>query len=138
MHPLVASRPDISGYHGRIIDVSDYGDIGEIFYVTDILITDYSTAYSDFAVFRRPILFYTYDRAAYEATCGCYQSVREFAPGKVCDTFDDLMSALEAHDYEIEKTMEFADKMYSHYDGTRYQTSDAIIENLLLGEAALP
>jgi len=102
-------KPDISKYKSRIIDLTDYPSINDLFYITDILITDYSSVYYEFSVFKRPILFYTYDRLFYESTQGVYMSVKDHAPGKVCNSFEELMEALISQDYEIEKTIAFSE-----------------------------
>ena len=39
-----------------------------------------------------------------------HQDIRENAPGKVCETFDELCEAIENKDFDIEKTEEFADE----------------------------
>ena len=38
-------------------DLSDANDINELFLMSDVLITDYSSVYFDYANLRRPILF---------------------------------------------------------------------------------
>ena len=130
MHPFITERPDIPKiFRTRICDFSDYPDINELFYITDLLITDYSSNYYEFALLKRPVLFYTYDRAFYELTRGVHRSVKDNAPGKVCDTFDQLMTALETKDYEIDKTLTFAREHFGNYDG---HASDRIINQILL------
>ena len=83
----------------------------------------------EYSLMRRPILFYTPDRELYELSRGVHRSVRECAPGKVCDTFDELMEALENQDYEIEKVYRFVEENFSNYDG---HASDKAINRILL------
>ena len=47
----------------------------------------------------------------YELTRGVHRSVRDHAPGKVCDTFDELMQALKEQDYEFDKTCRFVSEI---------------------------
>lgn len=111
MHPFIEKKVDIpEEYSDVIFDVSDYPDINELYYLTDILITDYSSDYFEFALLRKPILFYGYDLDTYQLLRGVHQDIRENAPGKVCETFDALCEALKNEDYEIEKTKAFADE----------------------------
>lgn len=132
MHPFIKEKPPIpADYTHRIVDLSSWPDINELFYITDILITDYSSNYYEYALLRRPILFYTYDREFYELTRGVHRSVKESAPGKVCDCFDELITALKTEDYEFDKTIRFADDNFKFYDG---QASDRIINKILLNE----
>ena len=67
---------------------------------------------------KRPVLFYTPDRELYELSRGVHRSVRESAPGKVCDTFDELMEALENKDYEIEKIYQFVKDNFNNYNSS--------------------
>lgn len=130
MHPFVKEKPSIpEKYSDRIMDFGDYPDINELYYVTDILITDYSSNYYEYALMKRPVLFFTYDRELYELTRGVHRDVKSHAPGKVCDTFDELMTALKNEDYEIEKIYKFVEDNYGSYDG---KASDRIIDEILL------
>ncbi len=131
MHPFVDEEPiEIpEKYQDRIIDFATYPNINDLYYVTDILITDYSSNYFEFSLMKRPILFYTPDRELYELSRGVHRSVKECAPGKVCDTFDELMDALKNKDYEIEKVYRFVEENFSNYDG---HASDKAINEILL------
>ena len=131
MHPFVKNKFDITEEQkSRIYDFSSFPDINELFYVTDILITDYSSCYYEFSLHKKPILFYTYDRVHYEITRGVYQDVKSSAPGKVCDTFEELMQALEDKDYEYEKTAAFAGADSADSAG---HASDTVIDKIILG-----
>lgn len=77
---------------------------------------------------KRPILFYTYDRCFYELSRGVYQSIKESAPGKVCDTFDELMEALENKDYELDKTLQF---VKDNFDNFNNDASKKILKTIL-------
>ncbi|MBS5521810.1 MAG: CDP-glycerol glycerophosphotransferase family protein [Clostridiales bacterium] len=132
MHPFIQTpMPIPKAYKDRIYDFSSYPDINELFYITDILVTDYSSNYYEFALLKKPIVFYTYDREFYELTRGVHRSVLLHAPGRVCDSFDDLMSALTNKDYQLEKTCQFVNENFAAYDG---HASDRIINKILLNE----
>lgn len=59
----------------------------------DVLVTDYSSIYFDFAVLRRPIIFYVPDWAEYTTTRGAYFT-EDHLPGLVCRTTADLKEAI--------------------------------------------
>src|SRR5699024_8732560 len=46
-HYLISNALDISGYEGFVYDFSSYDDIAELYVVSDILITDYSSVFFD-------------------------------------------------------------------------------------------
>ena len=67
---------------GFAINVTAYPDITELFLVSDVLVTDYSSAMFDFAVTGRPMLFFTYDLAEYrDSLRGFYFDFQAEAPG---------------------------------------------------------
>lgn len=117
MHPFISKHISIpKEFKNRMVDMSDYPDITELYHVTDLLITDYSSDYFEYALLRKPVIFYTYDRDVYQLTRGVHRDVKEHAPGKVCDTFDELIETLKNQDYELNKTRQFADEYSSMLD----------------------
>ena len=130
MHPFVHEAITIPGeFQDRIIDFSDYPTINDLYYVTELLITDYSSNYFEYALMEKPVLFFTYDRELYELTRGVHRSVKDSAPGKVCDTFGELMDALKTRDFEEEKIHQFVKDNFSEYDG---HASDRVIDQILI------
>ncbi|ACY96237.1 bifunctional glycosyltransferase/CDP-glycerol:glycerophosphate glycerophosphotransferase [Thermomonospora curvata] len=76
-------------------NVSTYPDIAELYLVSDVLVTDYSSAMFDYACTARPILFFTYDLEHYrDELRGFYFDFEAEAPGPMCMTSDELIDAL--------------------------------------------
>lgn len=128
MHPFVQEPIKIpEKYRERIIDFSSYVNINDLYYITDVLITDYSSNYYEYSLLKRPVVFFTPDRELYELSRGVHRSVKESAPGKVCDTFEEMMRALREEDYEVEKIYQFVEKNFANYDG---HATDKVIRKL--------
>ena len=67
---------------GFALNVTAYPDITELYLVSDVLVTDYSSAMFDYAVTGRPILFFVYDLAEYrDSLRGFYFDFEAEAPG---------------------------------------------------------
>lgn len=99
MHHFVKDAPAIpDGYRDRVFDLSSES-LNSLFYVADLLITDYSSCFYDYQLLKKPVVFYTPDRVEYSATRGVQRPVKEMAPGVVCDSFDELMETLEGGSY---------------------------------------
>ena len=64
-HYFVANQFDFERYRGFVYDVSGHDDITPLYTITDLLITDYSSVFFDFANLGRPMLFYMYDLDEY-------------------------------------------------------------------------
>ncbi|MFD6416495.1 CDP-glycerol glycerophosphotransferase family protein [Streptomyces sp. NPDC060194] len=81
---------------GFVRDVSEYPDIADLYMVSDILITDYSSVMFDFAHTGRPMLFFTHDLEHYRDTLrGFYFDFEENAPGPLLFTTEEVLDAVE-------------------------------------------
>lgn len=93
-HYLITDS-DVDDYKHFAVDVSHYDDIAELYLITDVLITDYSSVFFDFANLRRPMLFYMYDLERYEEELrGFYIDIYNEVPGPILRTTDEVIDAL--------------------------------------------
>ena len=80
---------------GFVWDVGSYPDIQDLYLISDVLITDYSSVMFDYAITGRPILFFTYDLEHYrDALRGFYFDFEATAPGPLLHTSGELVEAL--------------------------------------------
>ena len=98
-----------------MIDVSNYKDINELFYVTDVLITDYSSNIYEYSLFEKPIIFFDYDMDEYAIKRGVHEPLEE-SPGNICKSFDDVIKFLENNTFNIDKVKEFKNKYIMYTD----------------------
>ncbi|MCD7754400.1 MAG: CDP-glycerol glycerophosphotransferase family protein [Clostridiales bacterium] len=95
-HYLVATACDFSAWDGFVLDVSGAEEINDLYLAADLLITDYSSTMFDYAVLRRPILFYMYDLEQYrDRLRGFYFDLDEL-PGPVLTEEAQLAPAIRA------------------------------------------
>lgn len=100
-HYLVASRLDFAAYGGFVVDVSGAAEINELYLAADLMLTDYSSTMFDFAVLRRPILFYMYDLEQYrDRLRGFYFDLKEL-PGPILTTREELLNAIQASEHFV-------------------------------------
>ncbi len=93
-HYFVASVFDFEAYEGFVLDVSRIDDISDLYLVSDVLITDYSSVFFDFALLDRPVVFYMYDLDEYrDETRGFYLALDEL-PGSKCRTTSEVIEEL--------------------------------------------
>lgn len=93
-HYLVASQFDFEKYKGFVWDVSHLDDINELYVISDMLITDYSSVFFDYANLRRPIIFYMYDLELYRDDIRGFYMTLEGLPGPIVHTGDELIKAV--------------------------------------------
>ncbi|MGP4024754.1 bifunctional glycosyltransferase/CDP-glycerol:glycerophosphate glycerophosphotransferase [Actinomadura sp. 3N407] len=93
-HYLVTDRPKLRP-GDCVMDVSVYPDISELFLISDVLVTDYSSSMFDFAVTGRPMVFFTYDLERYrDHVRGFYFDFDAEAPGPLLSTSQEVVDAL--------------------------------------------
>lgn len=122
MHYFIADSLDLEPYHGFAYDFSNYDDIAELYLVSDILITDYSSVFFDYANLKRPILFFAYDLEKYrDKLRGFYLDIENDVPGPILKTTEEVVSAIRNID-KVKKSYErkyesFYNKFCSWDDG---------------------
>lgn len=122
-HYYIADILDISEFEGFAYNFSKYPDIVDLYLVSDILITDYSSVFFDYAGLKRPMLFFTYDIAKYRDTLrGFYFDIEKEVPGPLLFTTDEIIDSIKNIDdvavaYK-EKYEQFYEKFCSLEDGT--------------------
>ena len=94
-HPLTPPALD-ERQRACLVDVSGHPDIRELYLAADVLVTDYSSAMFDFALTRRPMLFFTYDLHEYrDETRGFYLDFEREVPGPLLTTTEEVATALQ-------------------------------------------
>lgn len=116
MHYFIATKMDISEYEGFAYDFSFYNDIGELYLVSDLLITDYSSVFFDYANLKRPMLFFTYDIDKYRNTLrGFYIDMENEVPGPLLKTTDEVIDTIKNINDMNEKYKDRYDLFYNRF-----------------------
>lgn len=111
-HHYIADKIDTTGLEGFAYNLSTYDDISEIYLITDICITDYSSVFFDFANLKRPILFYTYDIEKYKNQLrGFYIDMNTEVPGPLLYTSEEVIDAI----LHIDKIQKRYQKRYDEF-----------------------
>ena len=131
MHSVVTTRLGAAAGE-RVIDVSDYPDISELYLAADVLVSDYSSAVFDFAVTGKPIVLFPYDLDHYRSGVrDLYFDYEDWAPGPIVATTAELAAAIEdvtSAAPELTRTdayCRFVARFCPHEDGG---ASDRVIE----------
>jgi CDP-ribitol ribitolphosphotransferase len=131
MHPFVIEPLEIPAeLTDRLIDASAYTEFNELLFISDLVVTDYSSLVFEYSTLGRPMLFFVYDLEEYVATRDFYQDITELAPGKLVRTFEELLAAIRAGDFEQHKVEAFAATHFDHRDAG---SSDRVIDEIILG-----
>lgn len=117
-HYLVRENLDWSAYEGFVYKFDMCEDIAELYLVSDMLITDYSSVMFDFSILERPMLFFTYDLEEYKDSLrGFYFDFLEEAPGPITRTTEELVESILTYNAEeFKNKYEGFHNKYNHAD----------------------
>ncbi len=111
-HYFIADSLDVTGLEDFAYNVSKYNDITELYLISDLLITDYSSVFFDYANLKRPILFYTYDLDKYrDMLRGFYMDIETEVPGPLLFTSEEVVDAIK----DIDQITEQYKEKYAHF-----------------------
>lgn len=121
-HYFIANKIDLSKYKNFVYNVASYDEINDIYLVSDLLITDYSSVFFDYANLKRPVLFYMYDFDDYKNNLRDFYISLDELPGPITKTQKELESCIKNIDkvsleYK-EKYKKFNDKFTYLDDGS--------------------
>lgn len=134
-HYFIANKIDLSKYKGFVYNVASYDEINDIYLVSDLLITDYSSVFFDYANLKRPVLFYMYDFDDYKNNLrDFYISLGEL-PGPIVKTQEELEKCISNVDKSVNEFKDIYQKFNDKYnyldDGN---ASERVIKKIMCEE----
>ncbi len=103
-----------------VIDVTEVDDVNDLYIISDLMITDYSSTMFDYGNLRRPMVFFMYDLDEYQGEIrDFYFDINEL-PGPIVKTQEELADAILdqfAHFEYDDKYKAFTAKFNSLDDG---------------------
>ncbi len=134
LHPFCKDKFVINEeYKDYIIDLSEEDEINDLLFISDILITDYSSTIFEASLLNIPMIFYAYDLYQYISERDFYCDFETFVPGKIVFHQEQIASTILSEDFERDKIEPFKNKFFSDTDGKSSQrVADLIIKKLKL------
>lgn len=121
---------------GRLIDVSDHTSVESLCLASDALVTDYSSLMFDYVNLDRPVVLHADDWEAYEAARGTYFDVREFPPGAIARSEDELTDIFATGHWRGSRSAQlrsaFRNRFCVYDDG---RAAERVVRHVVLGEA---
>ncbi|MBS3650425.1 CDP-glycerol glycerophosphotransferase family protein [Pseudaminobacter sp. 19-2017] len=106
------SVPLITSNNPRLIEVSYYPNITDLYAMSDLLITDYSSTMVDFSVTRKPMICYAPDIDEYRDNLrGFYIDFENEIPCPIARTKEEVSAILE----DISASMQAYSERYAHW-----------------------
>lgn len=132
LHPFCQERFIIDEkYKDFIIDLSEEDELNDLLFVTDLLITDYSSVIFEASLRGIPMLFYAYDLYEYISSRDFYYDFESFVPGKIVFSQSELTKSIKEKDFDSEKVDGFKNRFFDSLDGKSSQrVADLIVSKL--------
>lgn len=133
-HYFIANAFDFEKYKGFVYNVSDIDDVNELYIISDMLITDYSSVFFDYANLKRPMIFYMYDLEHYrDKSNGFYIDLKEL-PGNIVKTQEELEKEILALDKSFVYSQEYKkfNEKYNYLDDGN--ASKRVLERIIEGK----
>ena len=130
-HYFISQKLDVSAYSDFVFDVSKVEDINELYVISDLLITDYSSVFFDYANLRRPIIFFMKDFEVYKHEVRDFYFDMEELPGPIVRDDNDLynkVNGLLEQFVPDDKYIQFC-KKYNSLDSA--DTSRKVLEQII-------
>lgn len=117
-HPFVAQKhPVDEESHLQILDLSKESEINDLLFITDVLITDYSSVIFEASLLNIPMLFYAFDLEEYVVNRDFYYPFKNFVPGKIVRSQTEIIQSVREEAYEQEKIESFKHRFFDDLDG---------------------
>lgn len=117
-HYLIINDFDIKAFEGFVYEASATSDIAELYLISDLLITDYSSVFFDYAILNRPMYFYMFDLDEYASELrGFYFDIYETLPGPIVQNENDLLAQIKNSNFDYDRLKKFNQEFNEFHDG---------------------
>lgn len=117
-HYLITTKFDLSNYKGFVYEIDAGRDIADLYALADVLVTDYSSVFFDYAILKRPIYFYMYDLESYmHELRGFYIDINRDLPGEIYREEKEMLIDIKSGKFDYNKLMGFSKRFNSNEDG---------------------
>ena len=118
LHPFIKNIPTIDKkYEKFIIDLTSEREINDLLFVSDILITDYSSVCFEYSLLNRPMIFFAYDMEEYIEKRDFYYPYKGFVPGPIVKTTEGIINVIKDNNFELDKLDGFRNRFFNYFDG---------------------
>lgn len=131
LHPAIKGELTIPIEIDHLVyDFSQYQSMNELLFVSDILITDYSSIPFEYSLLNRPIIFYLYDLEEYMEERGLWEDYLEFLPGPIAYTTEQIGEIIKSENVDYEKISRFSEKWNEYSKGVSSENIVSMINKI--------
>ncbi|PAE10140.1 hypothetical protein CHI02_21460 [Niallia circulans] len=119
LHPSIKNAMDLSNYEGFVYDLSSYPTMNDLLFISDILITDYSSIPFEYSFLQKPMIFYPYDLEEYSQNRGFWEPYDQLVPGPIARNSEEIVDYINHSSFDYKKIENF------HEDWNTYSLGNA-------------
>lgn len=119
LHPAIKNTVDTKNFNGFLYDFSNYPKMNDLLFISDYLITDYSSIPFEYSFLNKPMIFYPYDLEDYKSTRGFWTEYQDLVPGPIVYSTEEIIDVIVKGKTDISKVSSF------HLDWNEYSAGNA-------------
>lgn len=117
-HYLIINDFDLTDVEDFVYFIDPSIDISKLYIISDILVTDYSSVFFDYAILKRPIYFYMYDLENYADNLrGFYLDINKDLPSKPILDEHELLETIKRNEFNKTQLDIFNARFNNREDG---------------------
>lgn len=130
-HPFTKNIDEMPKEDDFFINMTEEREINDILFITDILITDYSSVIFENSLLNNKAIFFVPDLEEYIASRDFYYDFSKYTYGDVCKNMDELLKAIDNPTLDLKKLKEFKEYFVSSCTGN---STENFVKTLILEE----
>ncbi len=107
-------------------NMTDYPQVTDLYFVSDLLVTDYSSTIVEYVLLDKPVILYAFDLEKYDR--GFYRDYEDTVPGPVAHNEKEFLEILANNTKENQKRQTFAKIQYDYIDNRSTERILSVLE----------
>ncbi|WEG13138.1 CDP-glycerol glycerophosphotransferase family protein [Pullulanibacillus sp. KACC 23026] len=128
LHPAIKNDLSFSELDGGFVMNYSNQDINELLFISDLLITDYSSIPVEYSILEKPMIFFAYDEDTYLKDRGLWEPYETSVPGPIVRTTAELIRVIKEESYDLSEVRAYSEVWNKYSKG---QSSRNIVEYLI-------
>ncbi len=118
LHPFIQHTKSVPWDNDMFLDMTTEREINDLLFITDILITDYSSVIFEASLLNINTIFYVPDLVEYTESRDFYYPFEKYTYGQIAENMEELLDAICHPANDVEKLEEFKEHFCGACDGT--------------------
>lgn len=129
LHPFIKNIEEVPKNDKFFLDLTHEREINDLLFITDVLITDYSSVIFENSLLNNKTIFFVPDLEEYISSRDFYYSFDKYTYGDVVYNTDELINSIKKSKTDKEKLKEFKEYFCSSCDGN---STKRFVEELII------